>query len=249
MQVPGMRESAEQPTDPPATGPFEASEGSQQDGVGGEDGSHPGPGTEDPVSASADTASPVEDKPSREWRWPEVLMAVGGAATVIIAGAGIYFGVAQLKEADRLQKETNRLQRAQLDSHLEEVMMNLDRYFASHPELRPFFFAIGHRERYPPKGPLLAPAMGTAEMVIDFADDVGAYAAMRKMKPSDSARWRRIVSSYFKESPVMRFMWKKLHHAYRASTACILQAPIQREKLRDWDWRTNSPSEAARRCS
>jgi hypothetical protein len=189
---------------------------------------------------------PIEKK---KRRWP--ISGIGALATVVIAIAGIYFGVAQLLTADHLQAEDNRLQTAQLDSHLEEVMMNLDRYFAVHPRLRPYFFAPDNAEQFPPIGHLRSEAMGTAEMIIDFADDVGAYAEKRKMDPTDSARWAEIVGSYFKESPIMRYMWKEaeLFRAYSTSTACILRAPIEHKRLEAWDWRENAPREVARQCS
>jgi hypothetical protein len=231
----------EQPSNKPPPEQPEVAKPPQRNGAAGEE-RVPAVSEREAVAGAAST----KDNQKREWRWPQVLAAVG---TAIIAIGGIYFGIEQIREEDRLEKETNRLQRAQLDSHLEEVMMNLDRYFASHSRLRPYFFAFGHPERFPSKRQLLAPAMGTAEMIIDFADDVGAYAEMRKMDRSDSARWREIVGGYFKESPVTRYMWKKLHYAYSTSTACILQAPIQPKKLRQWHWQTDTPREVARRCS
>lgn len=186
--------------------------------------------------------------PKRDWTWGgvgKVTATVVGAAAAVF---GIFFGGLSIYRADGLQEEHNRLQRAQLDSHLEEVMMGLDEHFASMPQLRPFFFKTGKDERFPPPGPIRAQAMGTAELIIDFADDVGAYVQMRKMPTEDSARWAKIVGSYFKESPITRFVWSKFHKAYNSATACILGSPFGRD-LVGWKWRTNSPPAPVRSCS
>jgi hypothetical protein len=161
---------------------------------------------------------------------------------------GIWVGVTTIEQGNDLQAENNRLQRAQLDSHLEEVMMSVDRHFVSYPRLRQFFYATRHPQRFPPPGVTRAQAMGTAELIIDFADDVGAYVRMRRMAPSDAWRWTEIVRSYFRESPAIRSAWYLFHAPYEVTTACVLGAPYGSE-LDGWKWRTNRPeAEWARAC-
>ena len=162
-------------------------------------------------------------------------MAVGAALF------GVILGLTQFREANRLQEEGNRLRRAELDSHFEEVMMGLDRHFVAYPRLRPFFYSAG-AESLPGRGRLRAQALGTAELIIDFADDIGAYARMRKMAGSSQRRWTGIVRSYFAESPAVRYAWNRFHGAYDESTACILGAPFGSGEMFDWRWRLNAPS-------
>lgn len=213
---------------------------------------------EEPIAEGSAPSPPPTRRPSgwevsflvgrvggRRWSWSGISKLLAAAAALF----GIIFGAVQIYDANQLQEETNRLQRARLDSHLEEVMMALDRYFASHPHLRRFFFASGTQQALPAPGPMSAPAMGTAELIIDFADDVAAYAEMRKMDPQTSARWAAIVSGYFNQSPILRLAWHEYHGLYGPATACILGAPSRGIKFERWDWRTNLPPEEPRPCS
>jgi len=174
----------------------------------------------------------------KKWKYWKRVLAVLAVGTALF---GVVLGLAQFREANRLQEESNRLRRAELDSHFEEVMMGLDRHFISYPALRPFFYSAG-AESLPPPGHLRAQALGTAELIIDFADDIGAYARMRKMAGPSQRRWTGIVRSYFAESPAVRFAWRSFHGAYDETTACILGAPYGADELLDWRWRLNAPT-------
>lgn len=174
----------------------------------------------------------------RKWKYWKRGLSV---ATVAIALVGVFLGLLEFREANRLQRESNRLHRAELDSHFEEVMMGLDRNFIGHPSLRRFFYSPG-AEALPKPRRLRAEALGTAELIIDFADDVGAYARMRKMADDSQRRWTEIVRSYFAESPVVRFAWEGFHDDYDESTACILGAPFTADEFLRWNWRLDAPS-------
>jgi hypothetical protein len=143
-----------------------------------------------------------------------------------------------LDQGNALQQKNNSLQKAQLDSRLEEEMIQLDSYFSSHPNLRPFFF--GTHQKMPSGKLVKAKAEGAAEMLIDFADDVGAYARMGRMPGSSEQRWATILRLYFQESPITRRIWDEAHIAYDGVTACFLGAP-NGDQINGWNWRTNSP--------
>lgn len=176
----------------------------------------------------------------RRWgkaeHWKTIAAVVGALAATVTVG----LGVAQLKEANDLQEEDNRLREAQLDSHLNEVMMGIDRHFVSLPRLRPFFYSP-QGESLPQREPLRAQALGSAEMIVDFAADVSAYTQDQRMGSRSRAQWAVITRSYFTESPVVRFVWDSFHDAYDESTACILGAPFEDADLNRWRWRSNSP--------
>jgi hypothetical protein len=168
---------------------------------------------------------------------------MGSMAAVIAALAAVaalLLGLAQFERANDIQEENNRLRRAQLDSHLNEVMMGLDRHFVSYPELRPFFYSPQARA-LPLRQSLRAQAMGTAELIIDFADAVSSYTRMQKMNSRSRQQWAGITRSYFKGSPVIRFAWQTFHNAYDESTACILGAPFKESEFERWHWQSNSP--------
>jgi hypothetical protein len=136
-----------------------------------------------PAPPSSDAAAPQTHEariamwPSWE-TWKRVLVVLGTAAAL----GTVWIGVETLRQANTLQADDNRLQRAALDSHLGEVMMGIDRHFVRYAQLRPFFYASGSTQTFPPRrGRLRYQALATAELVIDFADDVGAYAR--------TARW------------------------------------------------------------
>jgi hypothetical protein len=169
---------------------------------------------------------------SEHWKTgAAVIAAVAAVVTVVL-------GLAQLREANQLQEEENQLRQAQFDSHLNEVMMGLDRHFVSYPHLRPYFYSRRNRS-LPGNEPLRAQALGTAELIIDFAADVSAYTESRRMGDRSREQWARITRSYFVESAVVRFVWRSFHGAYDESTACILGAPF--EDVGRWNWRFNAP--------
>lgn len=166
-------------------------------------------------------------------RWiASVLAALATLTTVVVGVVGLY-------QANSLQEENNSLQRAALDSHLEEVMMGVDRHFVSHPELRSYFYSSS--SKLPSSTRLRSQALATAELIIDFADDLGAYMRMSRMDADPEERWAKIVRSYFDESAVTRLAWTRFHGPYGETTACVLGAPFGRYRLEQWNWRTNKP--------
>jgi len=169
-------------------------------------------------------------------RWKTGAAVLGAIAAVVTVALGLW----QLKEANALQEEENQLQQAQFDSHLNEVMMGIDRHFVSHPKLRPFFYSPRGRS-LPLREPLRAQALGTAEMIVDFASDVSAYAQKHRMGSHSSAQWAGIIRGYFVESPAVRFVWRSFRDVYDEPTACILGAPYNEKDFSRWQWRTNAP--------
>jgi hypothetical protein len=174
--------------------------------------------------------------PSRDF-WT----AVGALAAVVAAIAtaiGVFIAIRTLDHGNDLQKKNNRLQAAQLDAHLEEGMIQLDKYFSSEPALRPFFFGGQHVES---SRLVRARAEGAAEMLIDFADDVGAYARMGRMSKDSERRWATIIRLYFQQSPITRRVWDEAYVAYDRVTACFLGAP-DGQAVNGWSWRSDSPT-------
>lgn len=144
-----------------------------------------------------------------------------------------------LWQANGLQRKNNQLQQASLNSRLEEAMVGVDQHFVTHAKLRPFFFTTARGEIMPPvESHLSYEAMATAEMIIDFADDVASYLRTEMMKPNDTERWEKIVRPYFEQSLTMRLSWYYQNEAYDRVTACILGAPPP-EATKAWSRETN----------
>ena len=119
--------------------------------------------------------------------------------------------------------------------------MGIDKHFVTHPELRRYFYEPGQGSPYPREdGRIRNEALATAELVIDFADDVSAYTRTDMMNPDDVKGWAAIVRAYFKESAVTRQMWARYYDSYDKATACILDAPHP-VAMGHWDWEANSP--------
>jgi hypothetical protein len=156
-----------------------------------------------------------------------------------VAVIGVILAIGRLDHGNALQKMNNNLQAAQLDAGLEGGMVQIDKYFASHPALRPFFFSQT-RGILPVRTRVRFEAKGTAEMLIDFADDVGAYSRRGRMMASSERRWTRIIRPYFAQSPVMRQIWNEAYVAYDGVTACFLGAPDSQE-MEGWHWQANKP--------
>jgi hypothetical protein len=176
-----------------------------------------------------------------EKRTLAILGAAAAVATAVFAGMA-------WSQTNQAQDKANTLQEAALDSHLEEVMMGLDRHFVRYPRLRPYFYsAKGRFQPYPRPGLIRNQAFATAELVIDFADDVGAYKRKREMTPAAGRRWSDIVQAYFRESRVTRVVWSRYAGSYDRATACVLGAPIG-DELDNWNPRTNSPPATGRAC-
>jgi hypothetical protein len=182
-----------------------------------------------------------EGAPSlREWEFWKRVIAV---LTLVGVGATVFLGLRGLFEA-------NRLQRASMDSHLGEVMMGFDRHFVVYPRLRRYFYANSEiSQTLPPRATRLrTQTLSTAEMLIDFADDVAAYVGERKMSKEEKRHWASIVGPYFCESPITRYAWKRYHDAYGKDTASILGAPYGTRAVQKWDWRANKPKATSARC-
>jgi hypothetical protein len=181
-------------------------------------------------------ANPPNSHPPSQRGW-ELFIA---GFTALAVAAGVVLGLFELGKSNHLQKDQNRLQQAALDSHLNEVMMNFDRHFVAYPQLRKYFYLDekGRQTQPPHAVRLRAQALSTAELVIDFADDVASYVRERKVPPATATHWKGIVEPYFNESPVTRYAWWQFHDAYGPDTADILGAPFG-DKMRGWDWRTN----------
>ena len=82
--------------------------------------------------------------------------------------------------------------------------------------------------------------MATAELIIDFADDVASYLRTKTMQPTDAERWVKIVRPYFEQSRTTRLAWYYQHEAYDRLAACVLGAPPP-DKTKGWQWENNSP--------
>jgi hypothetical protein len=150
-------------------------------------------------------------------------------------------GVVSLVQANSLQRQNNQLQQSGLNSRLEESMIGIDRHFVTYSVLRRYFFAINGRQTPAPRnGWRAAKAEATAELIIDFADDVASYLRTGMMSHHDIERWRAIVGAYFNESPVLRLMWSQDAGAYDDVTACVMDAPPQ-DAIGAWNWRTDTP--------
>src|SRR4051812_30603446 len=67
--------------------------------------------------------------------WAQMAKAVVALVTALAAIGGVFIGVSTLRHGNELQEQQTRLQQAQLDSHLGEVMMSLDRHFVANPDL------------------------------------------------------------------------------------------------------------------
>jgi hypothetical protein len=155
--------------------------------------------------------------------------------------AAAIVAVISLLHANTLQHENNQLQQAALNSRLEEAMVGVDQHFVTYARLRPFFFTTAKGEIMPPaESHLSYEAMATAELIIDFADDVASYLRTEMMKPSDAKRWAKIVRPYFSQSRITRLAWHYQYEAYDRVTACVLGAPPP-EKTKPWNWETNTP--------
>jgi hypothetical protein len=173
--------------------------------------------------------------------------AVCATTVAVVAVAGFCVVVYKANEFNKLQAENNVLHEAQLDAHLEEVMMGLDRYFAANQQLRRYFYGGQHNNVFPRPGPVRRRAFGIAEMIVDFADDIGSYAERHKMSTESSHHWQEIIGGYFQESPITRRVWYRFHRYYRESTACILEAPFEPQE--DWSWKTNRPTGPSKKCT
>jgi|ERR671924_47234 hypothetical protein len=137
--------------------------------------------------AEAYGANPPPNPRPGTRRWELVIAGVAAFAVVASVVVAAVFGLLGQQNTNHLQKEQNSLQRALNGSHFGEVMIRLDQYFAEHPELRKYFYADPVETQPPHAIRLRAQAMSTAEMLIDFADNVAFYVREGKMPQKDAA--------------------------------------------------------------
>lgn len=179
----------------------------------------------------------ADKKRTKRWSASGVLKFVSTSAAL----AAAIVAVMSLLKANALQHENNQLQQSGLNSRLEEAMVGVDQHFVTYARLRPFFFKTAEGEIMPPAESRLSyEAMASAELIIDFADDVASYLRTEMMKASDAERWAKIVRPYFEQSPATRQAWYYQHEAYDRVTACVLGAPPPKE-TKPWNWGKNTP--------
>jgi hypothetical protein len=200
----------------------------------------PEPPSDPPATDSdaSDVGAVPDENGSRRWSFAGVLKVASAGTAIAVAIVAIL----SLEQANQLQEENNHLQQSGLNSRLEEAMVGIDQHFVTHARLRPFFFTpTENGPRMPPaKTRLSYETMATAELIVDFADDVASYLRTDMMEGRDAKRWASIVRPYFDQSRMTRLEWKEDYKAYDKVTACVLGAP-QPEKMSGWDWEHNTP--------
>jgi hypothetical protein len=161
-------------------------------------------------------------------------------AAALAVGALIYAGeqFKHNKEQAREQTTQVRIQAktgsAALESHMQEQMAGLDRYFAEHPHLRRhFYYSPGQRlVDVPLTQPRRAEVLATAELVIDLAATVASSRDLMDGEAVD--RWYSLFNSYFCQSQSIRFKWHAWSGNYSSDTKMLLGAPSGDK----WSWKT-----------
>jgi hypothetical protein len=162
-------------------------------------------------------------------------------ATVAAVVVTSVLGVLGIRQANKVQNKDNDIQTASQNASLETAMVDLDKFFADHPKMHPYFYAdlSGGQTQPTAAGEERDQAFSTAEQIIDLADEIAAYLRTNTMVAADAERWQTLMSAYFAESPTLRLVWKQYHDAYDDATACLLGAP---SNPNGFNWRTAKPA-------
>jgi hypothetical protein len=198
------------------------------------------------AAAEAATAPLVERPPLRF----EIVQPTGSrllpwltAATAVAALAFTGFQALmtreELRQGQEVIKTNSTLTKAELDAGLQRDMTALDKSFAEHPRIDPYFTA----NEPPPRQRqrlLRARVRNMATLVVDFADEVATYVHAGTMPEATRLKWTLVMRSWFTDSPAIRLAWKRYAHLYPNGTACVLGAPTS-VHIKRWNWKTNNP--------
>ena len=126
----------------------------------------------------------------------QVAVAILGFVGIIIS---LLYLAKQTKEATRQSKSLEESIRVQVYQGISSDMLEIDRVFIEHPELRPYFYESIELSQ---DSPLYKMALSIAEMKLDFYDTV-LHQMPHFLQPLAS-NWKDGIRYAFALSPVMK---------------------------------------------
>jgi hypothetical protein len=148
-----------------------------------------------------------------------LVAAISVPAALVYAAAQTRALREQLKLQTHEQVRSTDAQHAALDMRLLERMLDIDRFFIEHSELRAY---VQEGADSPETEPLRAQVDGSAEMIIDFADLVAATGRHNQLSRSDYESWGDFLQWYFRQSPAIRDRWRMMGAMYPPGTRELL---------------------------
>lgn len=148
-----------------------------------------------------------------------LVAAIGVPAAITYAARQANAVHKQLQLQTEEQVRSTNAQHAALDMRLLERMLDIDRFFIEHPDLRGF---IHGGWEIPETQPLRGQVEGCAEMIIDFADLVASAGRHGQISTTDYESWADFLQWYYSQSPVIRKLWRQFGAMYPPGTRELL---------------------------
>lgn len=148
-----------------------------------------------------------------------VVAAVSVPAALVYTAAQTSALREQLKLQTREHARSTAARHAALDMRLLERMLEIDRFFIEHHELRPYILEGIEK---PTEEALRAQVEGCADMLIDFADLVAATGRHDQLSRADYDSWADFLQLYFRNSPAIRGRWRVMGSMYPPGTRELL---------------------------
>ncbi|MBI5301509.1 MAG: hypothetical protein HY868_05175 [Chloroflexi bacterium] len=134
----------------------------------------------------------------------ETLLAIAAVIQALVGLIGVpalLYSLAQLRNQTREQtKATN----ATIYQNLEGTMIEIDRFFVDHADLRPYFY---NNKEIAEEDSEYDRVLSTAEMMMDFADFVLTHRI--NMPDYPWVEWERYFQDIYVSSPALRKLWNE----------------------------------------
>ncbi|RMF31065.1 MAG: hypothetical protein D6759_10710 [Chloroflexi bacterium] len=148
-----------------------------------------------------------------------------GLIEALVSVVGLPLLLWSLREMARQTNLAAKATRASIYQNVATAMIEFDRFFVDHSELKPYFY--GGKE-IPEDHPDYARVMSVAEMLVDFMDEVTVLSPIvPKYLPWDT--WKSYFQDLFVSSPALRNYWAEHKKWYPETLQKLLDSITEPE--------------------
>lgn len=127
---------------------------------------------------------------------------VVGAAALIVAGLSLYYLKLQIDLLTKQLEDVKTSIQSSTYQNIYQQMIEIDRYFIEHPELKAYFYSTEMKAEMPEDALEQEKLFSIAEMLVDFFDSV--YHQKKCMPPKTFSRFSEYMKDMYQNSIVLR---------------------------------------------
>lgn len=148
------------------------------------------------------------------------IQALAAISQALVSCIGLPGLVISLLLLWRQSREQTIATRAMIHQNLTTTMIDIDKFFIEHPELKPYFYNNADIAEHDPD---YARVQSTAEMFLDFADFVLMHKPEMKNYPWDE--WEDYFLEIYAHSPMTRRFWGGKRDWYKSTLTPLFDSP------------------------